>query len=140
LAGVGIENIWELRRHEVDGLRSFDNDWDGFGGIPASTSMVERAKIYLEVLKHRFPENPPMRTSLSPNGVVAFEWVQGNAFIQAEILDAARVEWMLAVPGQETKFELESFISPGVADPTKQEQVWQPKPSLADEPVLLATR
>ncbi len=74
-----------------------------------------------------------MRVVLSPDGSVAFEWADHNRFVQAEITDSFKVEWMVAIQGEPTKFGAE-FLEEPSSGGAKQGHAWQPAPAVVDEP------
>jgi hypothetical protein len=129
LIGIAMSKAWKEREQDLARMRSFESNWDGFDAVAPDFALLDKAEFFLCVLKERYPENPPMRAVLSADGSVAFEWAKDDKFVQAEIIDPSRVEWMFATPGQDTKFTIEHL------DAQTQEQAWQPKPTVVDEPV-----
>jgi hypothetical protein len=134
LIGIAVSKTWNEREQDLAKMRSFENNWDGFDAVAPDFSLIDKADFFLRMLKERYPANPPMRAVLSADGSVAFEWAKDGKFVQAEIIDPSRVEWMFATPGQDTKFSIE-FL-----DAETQEQAWQPKPTVVDEPVYASAR
>ena len=134
LVGIAASMSWNEREKDLARLRSFENNWDGFEAEAPDPSLMDKADFFLRVLKQRYPDNPPMRVVLSADGAVAFEWAKNDKFVQAEIIDPFRVEWMFATSEQDTKFSIE-FL-----DAQTQEQAWQPKPTVVDEPVYASAR
>jgi hypothetical protein len=127
LVGIAISKTWKEREQDLARMRVFEQNWDGFDAVAPDFALLDKADFFLSVLKARYPEYPPMRALLSADGSVAFEWASDDKFVQAEIIDPYRVEWMIATPGQETEFSIEHL------DAQTQEQAWQPKPTVVDE-------
>jgi hypothetical protein len=109
MATTDTERRWQERKRDLSRMKGFQDNWDGFGAEAPSAATIQQAELFLFLLRKGEPENPPMRVVLSDEGVVAFEWVQAGTLLQAEILDSSRIEWMFAVPGQQTQFQIEQW-------------------------------
>ena len=125
---------WIAREHDLARIRTLGNNWDGLDADAPDLAVVNRAEFFLRVLKEYEPANPPMRIVLAPDGSISFEWVEDNRFVQAEISDSAKVEWMVAIPGEATVFGIESLEEPSIYGGAKQGHAWQPAPAVTDEP------
>jgi len=140
LIGIATSKTWNDREQDLAKMRSFENNWDGFDAVAPDFSLIDKADFFLHLLKERYPANPPMRVVLSADGSVAFEWANDDKFVQAEIIDLSRVEWMFATPGEDTKFTIELLDMQNRSSGALQEQAWQPKPTVVDEPVYASAR
>jgi len=134
LVGIAASKRWNEREKDLAKMRSFEADWDGFAAEAPNLCLIDKAEFFLRVLRGRYPDNPPMRAVLSADGCVAFEWANDEKFVQAEIIDPKRVEWMFAMPGQDAQFSIE-FL-----EVQSQEQAWQPAPTAVDEPAYAFAR
>ena len=138
LTGIATLKKWQEREQDLARIRKLESDWDGLDSEGPNPAIMENADLFLRILKERSPASPPMRIVLSSDGTVAFEWVKDNYFIQAEIIDPVRVEWMFAAPGKDAKFRIESFEPSSVSG--AQERAWQPAPTAIDEPAFAFAR
>ena len=125
---------WIEREHDLARIREFGDNWDGLDADAPDQTVMDRADFFLRVLKDREPANPPMRVALSADGSVAFEWADDNTFVQAEIMDSVKVEWMVAIHGEATQFRVEFLEEPSTSGRAKQGHAWQPAPTVVDEP------
>jgi hypothetical protein len=116
---------WLECETELAAVRRLGNNWDGFDSDAPNPSALARADLFLRILRDRGYSNPPRRITISPNGAVAFEWLEGASFIRAEIENSDDIEWMIATPGQPTEFAVETIIEPSE---TQTEGTWQPAP------------
>jgi len=108
-----VSTEWRRRRHELIEIRKYRVNWDGFDSDPPDPAVVDAAISFLHVLEKRQPSNPPLRVALAPDGEIAIEWHLYGTFTRAEIANLDQVEWMIATPGRETSFEVESLRSEG---------------------------
>lgn len=98
------EAEWERERWDaiVDELRRFcslGDDWDGQGAEAPSPQLVDSTLVFAQTLRRAgFP--CPSRVGAGPNGTVLFEWQDENLYLEAEITQPGRAEWMWIVPGQ----------------------------------------
>lgn len=115
LADIRAVKSWIEREVDLAKIRAFGDNWDGFRAAAPDQTVWERASAFLRLLRERDIANPPMRVVLSPNGSIAFEWLEGDSFLRAEIGDSNEVEWMLAIPGQSADFRVES-LAPSAAE------------------------
>lgn len=124
---------WSDRALDLVRISNFADDWDGLGADEPDRAVIRRANVFFQVLKEELPNSPPMRILLSADSSIAFEWVAGDNFVQAEITDAKEIEWMFATPGKETQFITEILDDPSTTG-SEQGQAWQPAPAVAEEP------
>lgn len=128
---------WLQREADLSSLCKLGENWDGFDAAAPDDAIINKAISFLRILRDREPLNPPKRVVPSPNGLIALEWVEDNRFIQAEVSESDEVEWMVAIPGQLTRFVLESLSNSEPAE----EQAWQPPATVAaDEPAYASAR
>jgi hypothetical protein len=131
---------WIERERDLARIREFRDNWDGLDADAPDKTVMLTADFFLRVLKDREPASPPMRVVLSADGSVAFEWAYGDKFVQAEIGDSVTVEWMIAVQGEATRFEVEFLEELSPSGAAKQGQAWQPAPAVVDEPAYASAR
>ena len=136
---IAVISSWIRCDTDLAKIRNFEDDWDGFGAEAPRHAALKLAQSFLSILRDRDFENPPMRIALSPSGAIAFEWLEGDSFLRAEIEDSEDIEWMLATPDRPTEFRVERigrvlnrtsgpYFLPAIA-PTLQlaeEQRWKP--------------
>lgn len=122
---------WIERERDLVRIREFGDDWDGLDSDAPDNDVMNRADLFLRILKDREPGNPPMRVTLSPSGSIAMEWLVGNSFIRAEIGDSDEIDWMLAVPGLPTEFKVES-LAPWASEAVEGQE-WKPVPAPVGE-------
>ena len=125
---------WLEREQDLARIRNYGSSWDGYDADAPDTSVINRADLFLRILKEREPASPPMRIVLAPDGSISFEWVDDNKLVQAEISDSPKVDWMVAVQGEPTAFGAESLEEPSTYGGAKQGHAWQPAPAVVDEP------
>jgi hypothetical protein len=130
-ADIRIISSWIERDLDLARIRALDDDWDGFEAAAPDPAVLDRASLFVRLLRERDFANPPARVALSPGGSIALEWLEGNAFLRAEIGDSDGVEWMLAIPGQPTDFRFESLV-PSAFEPVEGQE-WKPAPAPVGE-------
>jgi hypothetical protein len=106
-ADIHAVQLWIERERDLAKFRQRTDNWDGFESSAPDQAILNRAVFFLRTLQERNLANPPMRVALAPDGSVAFEWLEGASFVRAEVEDSDEVEWMVAVPGQATRFQVE---------------------------------
>jgi hypothetical protein len=132
LTDICAIKTWLERETEMAGISVLPDNWDGFGSPAPDPATMERAASFFQTLREREPGRPPMRIAVSPDGFIGLEWLDGASFRRAEIGDTDEVEWMLAIPGQETRFWSE-HLAPSGSEVVHSHE-WQPAPSAADVP------
>lgn len=108
-ADIHAVQSWSERERDLARFRLRGDNWDGFDSPAPNQANLNRAVFFLRILQERNFANPPMRVALSPEGAVAFEWLDGDNFLRAEIEDSDEVEWMLAIPGETTRFRVDKL-------------------------------
>jgi hypothetical protein len=121
---------WVERRTDIAKIRTLAVNWDGDDSVPPTYGVWSRAQIFLNILHERKPGNPPKKIAVSPDGLIALEWFDSNAFVRAEIGDTEQVEWMFATPGFPAEFRTETVAE--LKTPPEQGHVWEP--AMVDEP------
>jgi len=101
-----VPTEWWHRRRDLLEIRKYQDGWNGFGADAPDPKMVDAAISFLHVLERR-GDTPPMRVTLSPDGLVAMEWQGDGGYWQAEIVSEREVEWMRVAPGRPTEFHTE---------------------------------
>lgn len=122
--------IWNDREHDLSTIGRYGKNWDGFGAAAPDPLVVGRAVAFLRFLRDLDRTNPPVRVSLSPDGLIALEWLDTNKLVRAEIGDSAEIEWMVATPGQPTEFETKLFGDP-LESAASRGQEWRPAEAAA---------
>jgi hypothetical protein len=130
---------WRERELELASIRKLGENWDGYGSEAPTDAVLDRATLFLRGVKDRDFENPPMRLALSPAGLLTIDWLDGKALVRAEIQDSDEIEWMRAIPGQPTEFVTKIFTN-ALGSRTEQVQMWQPAPTVEEEPDLACVR
>jgi hypothetical protein len=138
-ADISLIQSWLERRLELATMRKLARDWDGLGAEAPDLTVIDRADHFLRMLQERDPANPPMRVVLSADSSIAFEWVRESRFIQAEITEAAEVEWLIATPGMETEFQIEKLEGQFSSNESR-EQEWRPAPRAVESPSFVSER
>jgi hypothetical protein len=116
-------SAWTAHQSTLARIRTLGVDWDGDDSLPPSFGVWVRAGVFLNVLRERYPAVPPTRIALSPDGLLAFEWYDGDLFLRAEVGESDQVEWMSSSPNSPTKFKTETVAELRAPE---QGQVWQP--------------
>jgi hypothetical protein len=122
---------WSERERDLSAICQYAENWDGLDSAPPDPAVIARAGAYLRLLKDQREASPPLRISLSPDGVIAMEWLEGQQLIRAEIGNTNEIEWMMAQPGKPTEYRVEIFGEDSVE---LRGHEWQPAPPAADEP------
>lgn len=142
---------WLERETDILRLSNYAGDWDGMGSDAADPQVAGCALSFLSAMRETQNSEPPTRILLSPSGAFAFEWIDGDKFVRAEIAEPTEVEWTLAIPGNPVQFRTEALSSSASSSVQRQEwklapigpsgseenrgHEWQPAPTLAvDEP------
>jgi hypothetical protein len=130
--------VWLAREAELLAFRKLGDNWDGFDAVVPDDKIVQRAVSFLHIVRDRDRSKPPKRVVLSPDGLIALEWVEGNTFVQAEVGASNEIEWMFATPGKPTEFRVESIAVPSDSAPAEG-HAWQPPATVAaDERVYVS--
>jgi hypothetical protein len=112
-ANVRAIREWLARENELKVIRRYRANWDGYGADAPDRRLVDAAIYFLHEMRRRNDSFPPMRVALSPDGLVALEWVvSAQQLWRAEVRSPNEVEWMFAIPGQPTRFETEPVEPP----------------------------
>lgn len=85
---------WRQIERDVRGMRQLHDDWDGEGAEAPRRSVVDSVVNLLSQLRAEgMPV--PSRAVVSPGGSVVLEWQHaGGFYLEAEISEPYRVEWM----------------------------------------------
>jgi hypothetical protein len=116
-------SAWTAHQSTLARIRTLGINWDGDESLPPSFGIWVRAIVFLNVLRERYPAAPPTRIALSPDGLLAFEWYDGDQFLRVEVGESDQVEWMSSCPNSPTKFKTETVAELRAPE---QGQVWQP--------------
>jgi hypothetical protein len=117
---------WIEREVDLSTIGKFQHNWDGFDASAPDPVVLDNAITFLRTLREYEPASPPTRAVLSPDGLIAFEWLEGNSFVRAEVEDSNEVEWMFAISGQPTHFSVSRLKAP-IA-----ERIAEPNPASSD--------
>jgi hypothetical protein len=131
--------LWIDRERDLSAIGHYGENWDGFGSASPDPRVVGRAITFLRFLRDRDRASPPLRASLSPDGTVALEWLDGERLIRAEIEASTEIEWMIAIPGYPTEFRTELFGDP-LESGASQEPAWRPATAEAGALALASAR
>lgn len=97
--------------HELEYIRSLQNNWDGEGAEAPKAALVDSAIDLLVFLQSQQMLPPPVRIAASPNGNIILEWQsENNVYLEAEIVEPFHVEWMLEQPFHLTQHWEESWM------------------------------
>lgn len=129
------DSAWAAHRSTLARIRILGVNWDGDESLPPSFGIWTRASVFLNVLRERYPALPPTRVALSPDGLLAFEWYDGDLFLRAEVGESDQVEWMFSSPNSPTQFKPEIVAE---LKAPEQGQVWQP--AEVDAPAYASAR
>jgi len=121
---IGVLKKWAEREADLTKIRSLQADWDGYGSMPPQLGVWNRAVIFLYVMHNSDPMNPPRKIAVSPEGLIALEWLDGRTLIRAEVGESDEVEWMIAVPGHPAEFVVEKIAE--LAASPEQVHEWKP--------------
>lgn len=81
-------------------------DWDGYGAIPVTREVFERAIA----LVRSFPTTLPMPdVAAEPGGEIGFEWRMGNATIALTVDKRSRLKYAV-VNGRDTEYGSTDFV------------------------------
>lgn len=89
---AGVSLGW-LRDLETVG--SYGDDWDGQGSVAPAPALVRFAQQLIYQLCAQERMMPPERVVASPRGGLVLEWRHPEGYVEAEIEEPGRVEWML---------------------------------------------
>jgi hypothetical protein len=87
---------WMKRESDLKALRRYRDDWDGMGASAPSPYLVDAAVRVLKEIQQRLGDQspPPSAVSGTPMGRIMIEWRLGNNYLEVEVVDPHRVEWM----------------------------------------------
>lgn len=92
---------WINRRNDLKVIRRYRDDWDGMGASAPSPQLVDTAIRVLERMQNSGGgASPPSAVSGTPMGHVTLEWHMGSDYLEAELIDAWHIEWMMERDGQ----------------------------------------
>jgi hypothetical protein len=103
-ADVSIRHVSQQRQNierwaksiaDTADLRSLEEDWDGEGANAPRSENVDRALMFLNLLRHISPEMAPPTVVPGLTGEVILKWTKGASSLHAEICRPDRFEWML---------------------------------------------
>ena len=95
-----MADVWRERIEDLLLTRGLSEDWDGLGAAAPRPEFVDGAIQLLRELQSENELPAPSRVCPSPIGTVLLEWQIGDTYLEAEIIDAFRAEWMLQVGDQ----------------------------------------
>jgi len=88
---------WQRIINALHAMLSYRDDWDGLGSPAPDRDIVVGAIALMNRLMIQ-PDCPaPTRTAATPSGTVGVEWQSPTLYMEAEITEPGRSEWM-AVP------------------------------------------
>lgn len=109
------ENEWSNRTagliQELENILSFQNNWDGEGAEAPKAELVDSTIDLLGSLQSQRILPPPIRIAASPTGNIILEWqLEHSVYLEAEIVEPFRVEWMLEQPFHPTQHWEETWM------------------------------
>jgi len=94
---------WNQITADLLRLRQLEDDWDGQGASAPAPDNVESALEWVRQMRSFTQAIPPSQVVPGVTGEVLLVWQRESFFLEAEICQPGRVEWMLAVTGLPTK-------------------------------------
>ncbi|HEY4696663.1 MAG TPA: hypothetical protein VIH29_01470 [Gallionella sp.] len=96
---------------ELEDIRTLPDNWDGEGAEAPKAELVDSAIDLLSSLQSQRTLPPPTRIAASPAGNIILEWqLEHSVYLEAEIVEPFRVEWMLELPFHPTRHWEESWM------------------------------
>jgi len=96
---------------ELEHILSFQDNWDGEGAEAPKAALVDSAIDLLGALQSQRTLTPPIRIAASPAGSIILEWqLEHDVYLEAEIIEPFRVEWMLELPFHPTQHWEETWM------------------------------
>ena len=99
-----LRKEWESREAELIAIGRYRDNWDGYDSPAPDPRIVDAALQILRAMRSHDRWNPPMRATVSPDGLVALEWQSDGTYLRAEITEGGEVDWMEAKSGGPVKF------------------------------------
>lgn len=112
---------WGNREAELLRFRELRDNWDGMGSSAPIKQAVDLAMAFIRKFREQSP--PAARATISPEGLVALEWVNKDTFTRAEFDSSNKVEWLQATPGRMTEFWTDDLPQEWVNDTTCRPQL-----------------
>ena len=84
---------WQKVNNQLAEYSLYQNDWDGYGSSPAPACVFQVAAELLKKSRTTLGAAPSTAT-ISPSGAIQIEWWSGSNVLQAEIRDAAKIDWV----------------------------------------------
>lgn len=89
---------WREALAQLHALHEVEDDWDGQGAHAPEAVNIQAAVAWAEKMQPHLA--PPTRIMPGLDGEVLFLWQGRDYYLEGEIETPAKIEWMLAVPGQ----------------------------------------
>ena len=97
---VLVARAWDQVLQNLRMLRELEDDWDGLGAEAPPPELVDKAEVFLEVFRRRYPALVPNRVLATPNASVQFEWQAGRLVMEAVIDGSGVAEFAAEEPGK----------------------------------------
>jgi hypothetical protein len=91
-------------------MLTLGDDWDGKGALAPGIGVLRAAAELIGQASNALP--PPARIVASPTGSIVVEWEVGGSYLEAEIEEPGRAEWMLEEQGRYHHWETRWHILP----------------------------
>jgi hypothetical protein len=100
---VATHRRWREREAEIRASALLTDDWDGEGAHAPAPGVVDTAVqlISLRWNEGRLP--PPARVTISSDGTIIISWRGAGTYLEAEIEEPGRVQWMLKTGSQKAQ-------------------------------------
>lgn len=88
------DRLWDQIVHGLRDLVFLPTNWDGYGAEAPDPDLVDSACQLLATLRTMSALPVPSRILPTQDGGVLVEWQTPDRYLEAEIVDVGRVEWM----------------------------------------------
>jgi hypothetical protein len=95
--------LWDEVIDSLLRVRKLEDDWDGQGAVAPAVANVDSSIDWVRQMRRYTQAIPPSQVAPGVTGEVLLVWQEKSFYLEAEISEPDRVEWMLAVSGQPNK-------------------------------------
>lgn len=126
-----LAHLWDLRLSDLLTIRRLSADWDGEDAEAPGPELVDFTITLLDYWRVSGDMPVPERIVPSPNGTVVIEWRWPDTYVEADVIDARTIEWMIAEDGREPAHDV-TVLDQGLgAYPVSERYITEPSVSSA---------
>ena len=109
-----FQERWSIIEKRIRSFADLRDDWDGLDSEAPELDVIVSAQELVAFLKSDMDSPTPSRVVPTPGGGVLFEWQLSGEYIEAEISEARRVDWMVQQSNNRPSHFTWSWDEPGL--------------------------